>query len=151
MNIDLWSFILGIVSSIIIPGFIFIIKYFSDLKKKNDFIKLMKKEYIEPIVEKASSSLNINQTMSDINRITEEKLRMLNYLQKEELPYFTEANQFYFLRTVVYTIHIIGRVQKLSDKHDDKTKNLDKVIYELCKDFKKEVKSYAEFKTEFLP
>lgn len=151
MNLDLWSFLLGIVSSILIPFVIFLKNKIIEKRERAAWIQLMKEEYITPILNVAASSMRADLKMSEINRITREKMNMLHYLQEKELPYFSGVNQFYFLRTVVYTNHILGRAQKLSDKHSNKTRNLDKTIYELCKDFKKEVKKYAELKTEFLP
>lgn len=118
MNIDLWSFLLGIFSSIIIPGITFIIKYFSNMKAKNDFIKLIMQEYVEPIVSVSFESVSEYEYKDRLRRLSWDNCSNLTYLKENELTHLTTENQFYFLRVVEYTLALQKNIQDISNKYD---------------------------------
>ena len=70
MNLDLWSFLLGIVSSILIPFVIFLKNKIIEKRERVAWIQLMKEEYITPILNVAESSMREDLKMSEINKIT---------------------------------------------------------------------------------
>lgn len=118
MDLDLWSFLLGIASSIIIPVVKITLKHFTNMKTKKDFIEMIKNEYVEPIRLFPFEKVSEDKYKDGLRRLTGDNKSKLSYLKENELPYLKNENQFYFLRVVEYTLTLQKYIQDISNKYE---------------------------------
>ncbi|MDB1695149.1 hypothetical protein ABG980_08755 [Enterococcus casseliflavus] len=136
MNLDIVSFIVGIFSSIIFPLIIYVKNYTVKKYERRSFRLMINKEYLKPLIKVFDEDLSAYETRKRIKGQISDIVKKIDYLKKEELPFLTTDNQFYFIRVVEYTLRLS---KKIYDTNIEANDLKSKVGYEL------KIKSYIEY------
>ena len=155
-QLDVFSFFLGIISSIIIPLVSFIYKKIKlDLELKK-IEKMIITEYVKPIENKLN---NFPSTKTDIEKMIGDKAKRLTYLNEHEIKYMNFDNQFSIIRMIEYTKMYYKQIDKILNKQYDfidTTENPISQISELTelidltKKYKKTLNQYIKLKRDYL-
>ncbi|MDT2981869.1 hypothetical protein [Enterococcus casseliflavus] len=118
MNLDIVSFIVGILSSIVFPLLIYVKNYIVKKGERRSFKLMINNEYIKPLVKVFDEGLSDDETKKRINRQVADILKKLDYLKTDELPFLTTDNQFYFIRVVEYTLRLLHSIVEISNSYE---------------------------------
>ncbi|TXJ87567.1 hypothetical protein FSZ06_06150 [Enterococcus gallinarum] len=118
MNLDIVSFIVGILSSIVFPLLIYIKNHIVKKFERRSFKLMINKEYIKPLIKVFDEGLSDDETKTRLNKQVADILKKLDYLKTKELPFLTTDNQFYFIRVVEYTLRLLCSIVDISNSYE---------------------------------
>lgn len=157
-NINYLSFLLGVLSTVIIPATVFIInklKLYYQYKRISDLIK-DRYSFDDKFLEKYNSRIELER---ELNHQSGENIKRLTYLKQNEIIYMNSDNKEKIIRLIEYTKMYNLQIEKeLENKefvqptervNDNPAEAIQK-IKELTRHYKSTVSEYVKYKREDL-